>query len=231
MAEEEIAEVGQSAFQVISSSFVTILVSELGDKTFFLCAMLAMKYSRAAVFTGNLIGMSFMLVLAASIGHAAMMFINPLYVKLASILVFSLFAATSFVEGLKKEEEEEKELENKEDGEAEDAEEEKETDSDELLEPLSTCRVIWKTIALISLAEWGDKSQISIVTLAAISNAFYVAIGAVLGIALCSFLAVMMGSILSKYISEKKMSVIAGVVFAIFAIITSVVVIFEYIEV
>jgi len=230
MAEEEIAEVGQSAFQVISSSFVTILVSELGDKTFFLCAMLAMKYSRAAVFTGNLIGMSFMLVLAASIGHAAMMFINPLYVKLASILVFSLFAATSFVEGLKKEEEE-KELENKEDGEAEDAEEEKETDSDELLEPLSTCRVIWKTIALISLAEWGDKSQISIVTLAAISNAFYVAIGAVLGIALCSFLAVMMGSILSKYISEKKMSVIAGVVFAIFAIITSVVVIFEYIEV
>ena len=230
MAEEEIAEVGQSAFQVISSSFVTILVSELGDKTFFLCAMLAMKYSRAAVFTGNLIGMSFMLVLAASIGHAAMVFINPLYVKLASILVFSLFAATSFVEGLKKEEEE-KELENKEDEEAEDAEEEKETDSDELLEPLSTCRVIWKTIALISLAEWGDKSQISIVTLAAISNAFYVAIGAVLGIALCSFLAVMMGSILSKYISEKKMSVIAGVVFAIFAIITSIVVIFEYIEV
>mmetsp|Transcript_6084 Transcript_6084/g.8998 ORF Transcript_6084/g.8998 Transcript_6084/m.8998 type:complete len:299 (+) Transcript_6084:46-942(+) len=111
MAEEEIAEVGQSAFQVIGSSFVTILVSELGDKTFFLCAMLAMKYSRAAVFTGNLIGMSFMLVLAASIGHAAMVFINPLYVKLASILVFSLFAATSFIEGLKKEEEEEKELE------------------------------------------------------------------------------------------------------------------------
>lgn len=52
-----------------SASFVLILASEIGDKTFFISALLAMKYSRAIVFIGSVLALGLMTVISVLIGQ------------------------------------------------------------------------------------------------------------------------------------------------------------------
>lgn len=46
------------------ASLAVIIVSELGDKTFFIAAIMAMRHSRVTVFTGALGALAFMTVLS-----------------------------------------------------------------------------------------------------------------------------------------------------------------------
>lgn len=46
------------------ASFSVIVVSELGDKTFFIAAIMAMKYPRLTVFLGAISALAFMTVLS-----------------------------------------------------------------------------------------------------------------------------------------------------------------------
>jgi len=50
------------------SSLSVILVSELGDKTFFIAAIMAMKYSRLTIFSGALLALAVMTVLSVFMG-------------------------------------------------------------------------------------------------------------------------------------------------------------------
>jgi len=209
MNEETIA--GTTGFQAIGSSFLTIFISELGDRTFFICAVLAMKYSRSAVFAGNMSIMCLMIVLSAYVGHAAMLLINPLYIKIASIVIFVVLSGLCFWEFYKGEPEED---------------EESEESSEHLLTTPSWFKAFWKTLVLVFLAEWGDISQITMVTLSALTDPVYVIVGSVFGIGLCSLFAVFLGRSLSKYLSEKVMSLLEGLVFLGFAIVG--LIIFDY---
>ena len=60
------------------SSFSVILVSEIGDKTFFIAAIMAMKYSRLTIFSGALMALAVMTVL--SVGMGALTTIIPRYI-------------------------------------------------------------------------------------------------------------------------------------------------------
>ena len=44
------------------------MVSELGDKTFFIAAIMAMKYSRLTIFSGALLALAVMTVLSVFMG-------------------------------------------------------------------------------------------------------------------------------------------------------------------
>lgn len=46
------------------ASLSVIVVSELGDKTFFIAAIMAMKYPRLTVFTGAIGALAFMTILS-----------------------------------------------------------------------------------------------------------------------------------------------------------------------
>ena len=52
-------------------SWGMILASEIGDKTFFIAAIMAMKHSRVTVFSGALAALSAMTALSAVMGWAA----------------------------------------------------------------------------------------------------------------------------------------------------------------
>jgi len=60
MSEENNVRFGES---LISSMSVTVL-SEVGDKTFFIAAILAMRYSRVSVFLGSFCGEGLMSILS-----------------------------------------------------------------------------------------------------------------------------------------------------------------------
>ena len=47
-----------------AASISVIIVSELGDKTFFIAAIMAMRHSRLIVFTGAILALALMTVLS-----------------------------------------------------------------------------------------------------------------------------------------------------------------------
>jgi putative Ca2+/H+ antiporter (TMEM165/GDT1 family) len=70
------------------------------------------------------------------------------------------------------------------------------------------------------LAEWGDRSQIATIALAASFNPFIVTLGALLGYLICTTSAVKIGEWISGKITEKQILIIGGIVFVISGICT-----------
>lgn len=71
---------------------------------------------------------------------------------------------------------------------------------------------------LLSVAEWGDRSQIATVSLAAVYNPYGVTIGAIVGHMLCTGTAVVGGQLLAMRISQRTVAVAGGVLFLVFAV-------------
>jgi putative Ca2+/H+ antiporter (TMEM165/GDT1 family) len=75
--------------------------------------------------------------------------------------------------------------------------------------------------SLIFVAEWGDRSMLATIGLAVHKSPFGVFAGASLGHAVATAIAVVAGSLASKYISEKKVNLVGGVLFLIFGVETA----------
>lgn len=80
--------------------------------------------------------------------------------------------------------------------------------------------ILTQAFIMTFLAEWGDRSQIATIALAASYNLFMVNIGAILGHFVCTAAAVQIGDWISKRISEKHVHYAGGIVFILSGIIT-----------
>eukprot|EP00656_Telonema_subtile_P007218 TRINITY_DN13388_c0_g1_i2.p1 TRINITY_DN13388_c0_g1~~TRINITY_DN13388_c0_g1_i2.p1 ORF type:complete len:165 (-),score=26.00 TRINITY_DN13388_c0_g1_i2:95-589(-) len=78
--------------------------------------------------------------------------------------------------------------------------------------------ILTKAFTLTFLAEWGDRSQIATVALAADKNPFGVTLGGVVGHSCCTGLAVLSGSYLAEKVSERTTTIVGGVLFLAFAV-------------
>ena len=74
-----------------ASSLMMILVSELGDKTFFIAAVLAMKHSRAVVLVGSLGALALMTALSAIMGKILTDLLPHEYTHYLAVLLFVVF--------------------------------------------------------------------------------------------------------------------------------------------
>lgn len=81
-------------------------------------------------------------------------------------------------------------------------------------------RVVAETSSLIFLAEWGDKSMLATVALAAAKSPWGVIVGGISGHFVATIIAVVGGSFLGKYISERNARLVGGVLFLVFAVLT-----------
>ncbi|KAK9841162.1 hypothetical protein WJX74_001264 [Apatococcus lobatus] len=225
------------------SSWGMILVSEIGDKTFFIAAVMAMKNPRLLVFSGAMLALAAMTVLSAAIGGAAPNLISKQYTDYAAAALFFFFGFrslydvfTSSGEGGSKAELEEVEREYGQgkvpvqgsastahghaNGSAVDvkgvqkASQQKEGPAGALRRILSP--VFMEVCAVTFLAEWGDRSQIATIGLAASSNAAGVALGGIAGHAICTAAAVIGGRQLARYINERTVLVVGGLLFLAF---------------
>lgn len=73
------------------ASLSVIVVSELGDKTFFIAAIMAMRHSRITVFAGAISALALMTVLSGNINNI------PVYIKYKtckSALIFKIVLQT-----------------------------------------------------------------------------------------------------------------------------------------
>ncbi|XP_027366034.1 protein PAM71-homolog, chloroplastic isoform X3 [Abrus precatorius] len=93
----------------------------------------------------------------------------------------------------------------------------KEKASDGLSNPLE---IIWKSFSLVFFAEWGDRSMLATIALAAAQSPWGVASGAIAGHLLATSIAILGGAFLANYISEKLVGYLGGGLFLIFAVAT-----------
>ncbi|KAL5551888.1 hypothetical protein UlMin_002064 [Ulmus minor] len=206
-----------------ASAFLLIFFSELGDKTFFIAALLAARNSAAVVFTGTFGALAAMTIISVALGRTfhyvdeILPFSfggNDLPVDdIAAVCLLVYFGVSTLIDatsgdGLKAEDEQK---------EAELAVSEFSGNGAGILAAANT---VLSTFVLVFVAEWGDKSFFSTIALAAASSPLGVIGGALAGHGVATLIAVLGGSLLGSFLSEKAIAYIGGVLFLVFAAIT-----------
>ncbi|KAL8570274.1 hypothetical protein ACOMHN_011296 [Nucella lapillus] len=212
------------------SSLSVIIVSELGDKTFFIAAILAMRHSRVTVLLGALSALFVMTIMSALVGYATTV-IPRAFTYYASSVLFAIFGlkmlkeawSMSADEGQEEYEEAQAEIKKKEDELLRQNAPVQDMESGIIRTPgrhflsgfLST--IFLESFTLTFLAEWGDRSQIATIILGAREDVFGVVMGGLVGHGLCTGLAVVGGRFIAQRISIRTVTFIGAIVFLLFA--------------
>ncbi|RFU74582.1 family upf0016 [Trichoderma arundinaceum] len=251
-------------------SFTMILVSEVGDKTFLVAALMAMKHDRMVVFSAAFGALLVMTVLSAVLGHAVPALIPKRLTGLLAAGLFFVFGARLLREGMQMDPNEGVTAELHE-VEQELAEKEKELErrggpiSGDALEmglgggrtsrknrfpsPRSPSESpsrtpsrksgslnsftsgvsnlfslilspAWvQTFVMTFLGEWGDRSQIATIAMAAGQDYWWVTLGALAGHSICTGVAVIGGRAIAGRVSLKVVTVGGAVAFLLFGMI------------
>lgn len=226
-------------------SFLMIIATEIGDRTFFIAAIMAMRHSRLVVLQGALGALALMTVLSALLGKAFPLLLDKKYTNLAAGALFGYFGLALLRNWWKTRGEVDAENEELAEVEAELLKKDDGTDgvdvdvaTDEAAEahsrraatkPVGTLSALMgacfspvfiQAFTLTFIAEWGDRSQIATIALAAAKDIYGVTIGGVLGHALCTTIAVLGGKLLAARISEASVSLFGGSLFLVFAVLS-----------
>ncbi|XP_075518541.1 GDT1-like protein 4 isoform X2 [Primulina tabacum] len=197
-----------SVVQGFTKSLAMTVLSEIGDKTFFAAAV--------------------MTILSAVVGWAAPNMISRKWTHHVTTLLFLGFGFWSLWDAFNGGETEElAEVEKELNGDVkvnggETTKNDK--DSDKLKKQSRPflaqffSPILLKAFSITFFGEWGDKSQLATIGLAADENPLGVVLGGILGQALCTTAAVLGGKSLAKQISEKIVSLSSGVLFIVFGI-------------
>lgn len=201
-----------SFFTGFTAGLLLITLSEIGDKSFFIAAILAMRHPRRWVFAGAIAALFVMTVLSVLIGQAIAVFPQQ-YVKGVAAALFIGFGLKLLYDafgmyaskGLAREQ----------------------TDACRVVEQEEKGVVIWsvravlvKAFTMTFVSEWGDRTQLATITLAAAHTPLGVITGVMLGHATCSGIAVVCGRLLVGHISERLLVSASGVLFIIFGVAT-----------
>lgn len=81
------------------ASISVIVVSELGDKTFFIAAIMAMRHSRLITYFGAMSALSAMTILSALLGNIVTKFISKVYTYYLSSILFAGFGLKMLKDG------------------------------------------------------------------------------------------------------------------------------------
>ena len=197
-------------------ALLLILFSELGDKTFFIAILLATQRDRLRVFTGTFGALASMTLISVALGRALHQ-IDELvpfsvenfddYLAVALLLFFGVQTLRGAGGG--------------------DVAEGEEREAEEAVQGFNAmggggaeATLVLSTFALVFAAEWGDKSFLATIALAAASSPAGVVVGAIVGHGIATAIAVLGGSLLGKYVSEKAVAITGGVLFIVFAVAT-----------
>ncbi|CAK9176227.1 unnamed protein product [Ilex paraguariensis] len=217
-----------SVVQGFTKSLAMTVLSEIGDKTFFAAAILAMRHPRRLVLSGCLAALIVMTILSVLVGWAAPNLISRKWTHHVTTLLFFGFGLWSLWDAFNEGEAEElAEVEAKLDADLKAStgttKENNKVDDDlkKQRRPVITqffSPIFLKAFSITFFGEWGDKSQLATIGLAADENPFGVVLGGILGQALCTTAAVLGGKSLAAQISERVVALSGGILFIVFGI-------------
>ncbi|CAL9003770.1 unnamed protein product [Prunus brigantina] len=207
---------GLGIFDAFIASLSMILVSEIGDETFIIAALMAMRHPRSIVLSGALTALVIMTVLSTGLGRIVPNLISRKHTNSAATVLYLFFglrllyiAWRSDPKSSQKKEMEEVE-EKLESGQGK-------TTFRRFFSRFCT-PIFLESFILTFLAEWGDRSQIATIALATHKNALGVAVGATLGHTICTSVAVVGGSMLASKISQRTVATVGGLLFLCFSV-------------
>ena len=217
--------VGALAKSGFTAAFALIFVSELGDKTFFIAALLAMRLGRFRVLMGATAALGTMTVISVAIGRAFQRLPASLATTLpvgeyAAVAMLVFFGLKTLRDALEIPESGSTPEEHGELAEATEVVCKSSTESAKQKAAPALAALI-ETFTLIFIAEWGDRSMLATIALGAAQNPIGVTFGATLGHFIATMIAVVGGSLLSKKISERTVGIVGGCLFLVFALFTS----------
>lgn len=184
---------------------------------------MAMRHGRLIVWIGAVAALIVMTVLSTLVGHVAPLLVPRAYTQYAAAGLFLFFGlkmlrdgfTTSHTGASEELEEVEAELTKKQ----EDAPDDEEMAALTTPKEPPTNKVLMQAFTLTFLAEWGDRSQIATIALAAAREPIGVTLGACIGHGLCTGLAVVGGKLLASSISERSVLLFGGTLFCLFAVL------------
>ncbi|XP_031480249.1 GDT1-like protein 4 [Nymphaea colorata] len=210
------SEFGLGLLDAFFASLSMIIVSEIGDETFIIAALMAMRHPKSIVLSGALTALFVMTVLSTALGRIVPNLISRKHTNNAATVLYAFFGlrllyiawrSSSKTSQKKEMEEVEEKLEG---GQGK-------TAFRRFFSRFCT-PIFLESFILTFLAEWGDRSQIATIALATHKNALGVAVGATLGHTICTSLAVVGGSILASKISQGTVATIGGLLFLGFSL-------------
>lgn len=224
-----------------------IVVSEIGDKTFLIAALMAMKHLKWVVFSAGYSSLVVMTVLLGIVGHALPTLISQRVTQFLASVLFLVFGFKLTKEGLamSKEAGVDEEL-------AEVEEELLASNMNVELDELEgghgrrpsfshaaknqpwykalgpqvanlasfVLSPVWIQVFVMTfLGEWGDRSQIATIAMAAGSDYWFVILGAIVGHGVCTAAACIGGQLLATRISMRNVTLGGAAAFFVFSVL------------
>ncbi|KAG2564809.1 hypothetical protein PVAP13_7NG022500 [Panicum virgatum] len=221
-----------SLFSGFTKSPAMTALSEIGDRTFCVAAILAMRHPRRLVLAGCVASSVVMTLISSSLGWVAPNLISSKWSHYITTMLFFVFGVLSLRGSYKEDGDSDDELEEVEaelDANSKNNHDESKNklkDDDDTKKHQRTflmrlfSPVFIKAFSITFFGEWGDMSQIATIVLAADENPLGVVLGGVVAQALCTTAAVLGGKSLASKISEKMVGLLSGALFLVFGMMS-----------
>ncbi len=190
-------ESGDPMIEDFVSTFFLIFFAEMLDKTQIAVISLSVKYNKMKVFVSAFLALGFVTVLSAILGGVIRAYIPLVYIKLASGFIFIIFGVLVLWS---------RKAHN--------------NNSEHFV--FLNRNVFFGTFTLVTLAELGDKTQISVVLMSSMcNNILLVVAGALLAFFLVTLIGVAIGSGLKRVLESRKelLDVVTAVIFILVGVV------------
>jgi putative Ca2+/H+ antiporter (TMEM165/GDT1 family) len=177
-----------------ATSFILVAAAEIGDKSQLVCMTLAARHRATPILLGAIASFVFLNSLAVIFGSAIASWFPDYLVSAAVTLLFAVFG----LHALSTNEEDEEEVDEK-----------------------SGHSLFLTTFLLITVAEFGDKTQLAIVALSSTALPIAVWVGATSALILISTLGVIAGRTVLQKFSLTLLHKLSGFIFLILAILAA----------
>jgi Ca2+/H+ antiporter, TMEM165/GDT1 family len=204
--------------EAFTSALLLITSQELGDKTFFIALILAMRHPRRWVFCGSITALAVMTVISVGFGHLFSFLPKAATHWLFIVLCFgfgiwlcrqaSRMTSIDEQEPLKEASEEVESFETHRQG-----------IRQQVLQRNVPWAIVLEAFVLTFVAEWGDRTQLATMALAMQGNLVGVTIGGIAGHIVCTLIAVVGGRWAAGRISERIITWLGGLLFILFGAI------------
>ena len=172
------------------SSFGIIALAELGDKTQVTIMCLSANKRVKSVFVGAIVAFALVDGISALIGGTIAAFIPTQWVGIGAGVAFLVFGVYSLL-----------------------------SKTEEVKVNNSSLNIA-RSFSLIALMELGDKTQLSVIALAAEYDApLMVFIGVMFALALLTIIGILVGSVISRFVPMKYIKVGSSLVFILFGVL------------
>ncbi len=205
---------GDPGLAAFGSSLTAITLAELGDKTFFMALILAVRHRARWVFIGAFAALTAVTLLSLGLGYGLRELLPQAVVPWLAAVLFLSFGLKLLLDaqGMTA------------DAAGEEAEEAEDViNASATRHPLTTpWAVIWEAFALVFVAELGDRTQFTTIFMATAPAKVFsfggLLAGTLLGHALVTWLAVGAGKWMGQRVNEKLLYRLSGGLFLVFGL-------------